>query len=197
MKKIYICVALGLFFASCSTEDSTTASIEEVKTVNVVMKVNWIEVMDEIEAACESTSSYIDTDDLIDKVTKVAYSNPNFNAIAGSNYIAPTVEELIYVMNTDASTTIQGMNYSITAKTYLEDLLVNKEPWKDEPKNDPGLSFAEIQLLTTLNDIVDPDDEWNKKKPIAIAYGYQQSKAKAVIMSALVHEFKKVNEKEE
>lgn len=193
MKKIYICAALGLFFASCSTEESATTHTEDMKTVNVVTKVNWVEAMNDIEKACESNTSYANTADLIEKVRKIAYSNAKFNAIAGSNYVEPTADELIYVMSTNALTTIQSMNYSIVAKTYLEDLLVNQETWTVDPTKDSGLSFAEIDLLTTLHDIVDPDDEWNKKKPIAIAYGYQQSLAKAVMMSVLAQEFKKID----
>jgi len=194
MKKIYICAALGLFFASCSTEENTTTSMEDVKTVNVVTNANWIEVMNEIEEACGSKNSYRDVDNLIGSVVRTANSNPKFNAIAGSNYFVPTVDELNFVMNTDASAIIHGMNYSIGAKTYLKALLVYNEPWTTEPTNDSNLSYEEIHLLTTLRDIVDPDEEWDKKKPIAIAHGYQQSIAKAIIMAVLVQEFKKVNE---
>ncbi|WP_410877979.1 hypothetical protein [Myroides sp. DW712] len=192
MKKIYICAALGLFFASCSTEESANTSTEEVKTVNVAASISWVDVMNEIEVACESNVEYKDVEDLIEQVTKIATSNTAFNGIAGK-YVEPTAEELTYLMLTDDSAAIQNMNYSMEVKTYLEELIVEKEPWTVEPTKDSNLSNVEIHLLTTLRDINDPDDEWNTKKPIAIAYGYQESIGKAVIAAVLVKEYTKIS----
>lgn len=194
MKKIYICAALGLFFASCSTEESANTSIEDVKTVNVAASISWVNVMNEIEGACESNVDYDDVEDLIEQVTQIAASNVAFNTIVGK-YEEPTAEELAYLMLTDDSVAIQGMNYSMAAKSYLEELIVDQVTWTMEPTKDSNLSAVEIHLLTTLRDINDPDDEWNTKKPIAIAYGYQESIGKAVIMSVLVKEYTKVNKK--
>lgn len=192
MKKIYICAVLTVLFASCSAEDGVTESTQKGNTIQTIPQVNWGTLIDDIQKSCESTKSYTSTTQLLLHVESMALANASFLAIVKPDYVSPTLTELDDVMHTDAQQLINGMNYSATAKQYLKDLLVNDTTWLVDPQLNTGLQPKEVKLLQFLSDKNDPDDEWDTKKTLAFAYGYQQGPARAVVFTVMVHEFKKV-----
>ncbi|WP_158961881.1 hypothetical protein [Myroides fluvii] len=194
MKKIYICAVLGMMFASCSSEEETTNNVVGKEySVNEVVPTDWMDVMEEIQLTCVDVASYKDVNGLIDEVESIALSNSSFKTLYSVNYDSPVEGEVSYVMQTEEEDVIDKMNYSTTAKQYLKELIVEKKTWSVQPDQNKNLSKSEIHLLNGLLDKHDPDDDWNKNKPLAVAYGYQSSIGKAIVMGVIVSEFEKVN----
>lgn len=138
----------------------------------------------DIENQC-TRQSFKTTEELIRYVESAAFGTPEFAALARKGYTSPTAAELDEVMHTDVAELIEQMNYSAAAKIYLHRLWVTYEPWTANPITDTALSAAEWELLQMLLSYGnDPDDEWDKRK-IALAYGYQTSKARAVVFAVL------------
>lgn len=192
MKKIYICAVFGLLFASCSTDEGQTEPVKYSNEVHSVTTTNWLNVMASIEQASQDKASYNSTKQMMSHVESKALANAGFIAMMNVSYLAPTESEVKTVMNTDQAQLINAMNYSATAKTYLKQLLVDRKEWAVSPETNSALSAREVQLLQFAKEINDPDDEWNRLRPLAFAYGYQNSDARAVLFAAMAHEFKKV-----
>lgn len=192
MKKIYICAVLAVLFASCSTEEEGTESTQKENIIQTIPQVNWGTLIDDIEKSSESTSAYSSKLQLIFQVESVAFANADFLSIIKPEYTSPTVSELNEVMTMDAIQLINEMNYSPTAKKYLKELLVDHTPLTVDPQKEIGLLPKEVKLLQFLLDKNNPDEEWNTKKPLAFAYGYQQGAARAVVFTVLANEVKKL-----
>ena len=193
MKKIYICAVIGLLFASCSTdEEIQTESTKYLNEVRTMTTANWLNVITSIEQACEDKTSYFSPKQMISQVESKAFTNPSFVAMIDSSHLTPTETELKSVMNIDETQLINSMNFSITAKSYLKQCLVDKKGWSVSPEENPQLSTREVELLKFIQDINDPDDDWNGRKPLAFAYGYQNSDARAVLFAVLANQYKKV-----
>lgn len=184
MKKIYTCAILSVLLAACSTEAVTEQPVQIQNTVKSTAQSTWTGLITDIENQC-TRQSFKTTEELIRYVERAAFANPTFAAFAKKGYTSPTVAELDEVMHTDVAELIEQMNYSAAAKTYLYQLWVTHEPWTANPITDTALSAAEgelLQMLLSYGD--DPDDEWDKRK-IALAYGYQMGKARAVVFAVL------------
>jgi len=192
MKKIYICAVLAVLFASCSTEEEGTGSIQKENIIQTIPQVNWGTLIDDIEKSSESTIAYSSKLQLISQVESVAFANADFLSIIKPEYTSPTVSELNEVMTMDALQLINEMNYSPTAKKYLKELLVDHSLLTVDPQKEIGLLPKEVKLLQFLIDKNDPDDDWNGTRPLAFAYGYQQGAARAVVFTVLAREVKKV-----
>lgn len=192
MKKIYICAVFGLLFASCSTDDGQTEPLKYTNEVHAVTPTNWLSVMTSVESAVENQSSYTDLKEMIAHVESNALATAGFVAMLDASYKTPKAFEVKNVMHTDQAKLIGGLNYSATAKTYLNELIVDKKAWAVSPEANPLLSAKEVKLLQFVKDINDPDDEWNGRKPLAFAYGYQTSDATAIVYAVLAGEYKKV-----
>ena len=196
MKKIYICAALGLFFASCSTEESANTSIKDVKTVNVVSQASWNTIMTDIENSC-TQGSYDDIQEMLDYVETAALANPSFQALGLKEYVSPTVEEIEYLLIVDPAVALSEMNYSTAANYYLNQMLVVSGPWATHPSNDINLSNDDKKLLNFLSYTWGPDKDWDwdKKKPLAFVKGYESNVATAIILSVSVKQAEKVENK--
>lgn len=192
MKKIFISAVLTVLFASCSTEDAGTESIQKGKAIQTMSQISWGNLIDDIENSCQTTTSYTSKSQLITHVERVALSKEGFVALVNSDYTSPTVAELDDVMHKDAMVLINEMNYSTTAKKYLKELLVDHTPWEIDPLQNTELQVKEVKMLQFLVDYNDPDDSWNGRKPLAFVYGHQQGAARAVVFTVLAHEFIKV-----
>ncbi len=192
MKKIYICALLGLLFVSCSTDDGKNEVGQQALEVQNGTQTNWESTIAGIENSCELFNDYVTTKVMISKVEGEAFANVNFLAMVTNSYVTPTESELTKVMTLDAGQLINGMNYSVTVKTYMKDLLVNKQAWAINPEANPALQAKDVKLLNFLKDINDPDDEWNTRKPLAFAYGYQKDEARAVVFAVLSNQYKKI-----
>lgn len=193
MKKIYICAALGLFFASCSTEEGTQEPTRELRTVNVVNQANWMDMINTIDSAC-TTSVYKTTEEMITYVENVAMANADFQKMNLKNYVTPTASEVESILNDTEEVVLQGLNYNAATNYYLTQMLVVRGPWATDPTKDSNVSNRDRLLLDFLSRTWGPDDdwEWNKKKPIAFVKGYETSIAKAVILSVLSEQASKV-----
>lgn len=193
MKKIYICAALGLFFASCSTEEGTKESRQDLETVNVVGQTNWLDIMNAIDGACV-TSSYKTMEEMIVNVENVAFANSDFQKLNMKGYVTPTVSELESLLNNDEATILGQLNYSDATNYYLNQMLVVRGPWETNPATDKGVSNKDKELLIFLSSAWGPDDdwEWNKKKPIAFVKGYKDSLARAIVLSVMSEQAEKI-----
>ena len=193
MKKIYICAALGLFFASCSTEEGTKESRQDLETVNVVGQTNWLDIMNAIDGACV-TSSYKTMEEMIVNVENAAFANSDFQKLNMKGYVTPTVSELESLLDNDEATILGQLNYSDATNYYLNQMLVVRGPWETNPATDKGVSNKDKELLIFLSSAWGPDDdwEWNKKKPIAFVKGYKDSLARAIVLSVMSEQAEKI-----
>lgn len=193
MKKIYICAALGLFFASCSTEEGTKESRQDLEIVNVVGQTNWLDIMDAIDGACV-TSSYKTMEEMIVNVENAAFANSDFQKLNMKGYVTPTVSELKSLLNNDEATILGQLNYSDATNYYLNQMLVVRGPWETNPATDKGVSVRDKELLTFLSSAWGPDDdwEWNKKRPIAFVKGYKDSLTRAIVLSVMSEQAEKI-----
>ncbi|TDS58199.1 hypothetical protein [Myroides indicus] len=185
MKKIYTCAVLSVLLAACSTEAVTEQPVQIQNTVKSTAQSTWTGLITDIENQC-TRQSFKTTEELIRYVESAAFANPAFAALAKKGYASPTAAELDEVKHTDVAELIEQMNYSAAAKTYLYRLWVTYEPWTADPITDTALSAAEwelLQILLSYGD--DPDDIWDGKRRIALAYGYQMGKARAVVFAVL------------
>lgn len=192
MKKIYICAVFGLLFASCSTDEGQMEPVKYSNEVHSITTSNWLSVMTSIEQAAQDKTSYYGTKQMVSHVEGKALANAGFVAMMDASYLAPTESEIKTIMMADKTQLINAMNYSTTAKAYLKQLLVDNKSWAVSPETNSALSAREVQLLQFAKEINDPDDEWNRLRPLAFAYGYQNSDARAVVFAVMAHEFKKV-----
>jgi len=193
MKKIYICAALGLFFASCSTEEGTKESRQDLETVNVVGQTNWLDIMNAIDGACV-TSSYKTMEEMIVNVENAAFANSDFQKLNMKGYVTPTVSELNSLLDNDEATILGQLNYSDATNYYLNQMLVVRGPWETNPAMDKGVSARDKELLMFLSSAWGPDDdwEWNKKRPIAFVKGYKDSLTRAIVLSVMSEQAEKI-----
>jgi hypothetical protein len=173
-------------FAACSTEAVTEQPVQIQNTVKSTAQSTWTGLITDIENQC-TRQSFKTTEELIRYVESAAFDTPEFVALAKQGYTSPTAAELDEVMHTDVAELIEQMSYSAAAKNYLYRLWVTYEPWIADPITETALSAAEWELLQVLLAYGDdPDDIWdNGTKPIALAYGYQMGKARAVVFAVL------------
>lgn len=192
MKKIYICAALGLFFASCSTEEGTKESIQDVKTVNVVGQTNWKNIIDAINSACV-TSNYNTTEEIISGVENAAFANSDFKKLDMKGYVTPTVSDVEYLLNNNEATILGQLNYSDATNYYLNQMLVVRGPWETDPATDKGVSARDKELLTFLSYTWGPDKdwEWDKKRRVAFVKGYEDSLTRAIVLSLVLEQVEK------
>ncbi len=192
MKKIYICAVFGLLFASCSTDVEKSEIAQQSVEVQHGTQANWGGMITEIENSFVGVNDFISAKYLISQVETKAYTNTDFLAVVTSSYLTPTELELKNVMTSDMTQLINGMNYSATMKMYMKDLLVNNQSWAVSPEANPSLKVSDVRVLNFLKEINDPDDEWNTRKPLAFAYGYQKDEARAVVFAVLSSQYKKI-----
>lgn len=194
MKKIYIYAGLGLLFAACSTdaimnEPIETNKIEQTQHVDIL-----VDLIETIEKSCLQTS-YKDEEELLRYVETIAFLQTAFASLLEVNYQTPTVEEVLYLASTDVEELLKGMNYSGKAKDYLYKRFVNQESWNISPSIDDDLVVEEKRLLLVLESI-SKDEDWNNDvRQIAFAYGYQSSKANAVILAVAVGQLNKIEKR--
>lgn len=132
MKKIYICIAMGVFFASCSTEEGTKESIQNLRTVDVDTQANWNSIMTKIENTCVQ-QSYNDTEEMISYVKSVAFKNEDFKNLNFKNYTSPTTAEVEYLLTVNPANALSAMSYSVATNYYLNQMLVVNGPWVTNP----------------------------------------------------------------
>jgi len=193
MRKIYTFVALGLLFAACGSEEMVNEKNLKQNTVNTVSSVGWVNLIDDIEATC-TQSNHVNMSELIRYVEDKAFANTAFRAFANQGYTSPTAIEVSGILQHDIAAQLNQMSYSPVLKGYLHQLWVMNSPLNAEVVFDNRLSTSERELLQVSLDHGHDPDGWNKgTRPYAIAYGYQQSKAKAVIMAVLVGQVDKIN----
>jgi len=194
MKKIYICAAMGLIFASCSTEEGMNESKQDLKTVQVVAQTSWNTIMTSIDDTC-TQQSYNDTEEMIAYVEEVAFANKQFNSLNLKGYTSPTATEVETLLTVDPAIALSTMNYATSTKYYLNQMLVVSGPWATNPANDANVSNRDKELLSFLSNTWGPDKDWDwdKKKPLAFVQGYEQSVAKAIILTLAVKQAEKVN----
>ena len=193
MKKIYICIAMGIFFASCSTEEGTKESIQNLRTVNVDTQASWNTIMTKIENTCVQ-QSYNDTEEVIAYVESIASENKDFQALDKKNYESPESAEVEYLLTVNPANALSAMNYSTATNYYLNQMLVVNGPWATNPAFDSNVSQRDKQLLGFLSYTWGPDKDWDwdKMKPLAFVKGYENSVAKAIILSVVVKESEKI-----
>ncbi|WHT40673.1 MULTISPECIES: hypothetical protein [Myroides] len=193
MKKIYICIAMGVFFASCSTEEGTKESIQNLRTVDVDTQANWNSIMTKIENTCVQ-QSYNDTEEMIAYVKSVAFANEDFKNLNFKNYTSPTAAEVEYLLTVNPANALSAMSYSAATNYYLNQMLVVNGPWATNPASDANVSQRDKQLLGFLSNTWGPDKDWDwdKMKPLAFVKGYENSVAKAIILSVAVKQAEKI-----
>lgn len=194
MKKIYIYAGLGLLFAACSTdaimnEPIDTKKIEQTQHVDILL-----DLMATIEKSCLQTS-YKDEEELLRYVETIAFSQTAFTSLLEVNYKTPTVEELLYITSTDVEDLLKEMNYSDKLKNHLYQRFANREIWDTNSSRGLELSVEERRLLSTLENAYS-DKGWNNDvRPLAFIYGYQTSKANAVILAVAVGQLNKIEKR--
>lgn len=193
MKKIYIYAGLGLLFAACSTDAIMNEPIDTKKIEQAQHSEILVDMIVAIEKSCLQTS-YKDEEELLRYVETIAFSQTAFASFFKDDYRKLPVEELLYLASTDVEELLKGMNYSNKMKEYLYQRFVNKEPWNISPSIDNDLVVEERRLLLVLENMGD-DEYWNKNKPLAFAYGYQTSKANAVILAVVVGQLNKIEKR--
>lgn len=193
MKKIYIYAGLGLLFAACSTDAIMNEPIDTKKIEQTRHSEILVDMIVAIEKSCLQTS-YKDEEELLRYVETIAFSQTAFASFFKDDYRKLPVEELLYLASTDVEELLKGMNYSNKMKEYLYQRFVNKEPWNISPSIDNDLVVEERRLLLVLENMGD-DEYWNKNKPLAFAYGYQTSKANAVILAVVVGQLNKIEKR--
>lgn len=193
MKKIYIYSGLGLLFAACSTDAIMNEPIETNKIEQTRHSDILVDLITTIEKSCLQ-ASYKDEEELLRYVETIAFSQTAFASLLEDDFRASTVEELLYLASTDVEELLKEMNYSDKAKDYLYKWFVNQEVWDTNPSIDFDLSVEERRLLSTLEDVYS-DDEWNISKTLSFAYGYQTSKANAVILAVAVGQLNKIEKR--
>lgn len=189
MRKIYICIGLGLLFTACST-DAVMNETSEAKKIALTQHTDVVvDLIETIEKSCLQ-SSYRDEAELIHYVEAIAFTQTAFTNLLNDNYQKPTAEELVYIANTDIEQLLEDMYYSEKMKSYLYKKFVAQESWDTSYSTDMELSMEERNLLVILNSL-EGDDEWDVRQ-IAFAYGYQSSKAKAVVLAVAVGQLNKI-----
>lgn len=193
MRRIYAFAALGLLLTACGSEEMVTEKNLNQNTVNTVSSIAWVNLIDEIESTC-TESNHENMSELIRYVEDRAFTNPGFVALVNQGYASPTGAEVDGILQHEIATQLNQMSYSQVLKGYLHQLWVMNTPLNAGAINDRRLSTSERELLQVALDYGHDPDGWNKgTRPFAIAYGYQQSKAKAVIMAVLVGQVDKIN----
>lgn len=190
MKKIYIYAGLGLLFAACSTDALMNEPIDTKKIEQTQHSEILVDMIVAIEKSCLQTS-YKDEEELLRYVETIAFSQTAFASFFKDDYRKLPVEELLYLASTDVEELLKSMNYSDKMKEYLYQRFVNQEPWNISPSIDNDLVVEERRLLLVLENMGD-DEYWNKNKPLAFVYGYQTSKANAVILAVAVGQLNKI-----
>ena len=191
MKKIYIYAGLGLLFAACSTDALMNEPIDTKKIEQTQHSEILVDMIVTIEKSCLQTS-YKDEEELLRYVETIAFSQTAFASFFKDDYRKLPVEELLYLASTDVEELLKGMNYSGKAKDYLYQRFVNQESWNISPSIDDDLVVEEKRLLLVLEGI-SKDEDWNNDvRQIAFAYGYQSSKANAVILAVAVGQLNKI-----
>lgn len=193
MKKIYIYAGLGLLFAACSTDAIMDETIDTKKIEQTQHSEILVDMIVTIEKSCLQTS-YKNEEELLRYVETIAFSQTAFASLLEDNYKTPTVEELLYITSTNVEDLLKEMNYSETTKKYLYELFVLKELWNANFITDSGISMQEQELLIELRK-AENDRNWNGGKPFAFAYGYQTSKANAVILAVAVGQLNKIEKR--
>lgn len=188
MKKVFLsATALSLVFMSCSNDDFMAESANSTKDVQTLaymarQQTDLTTVINEVQNKCRGINGQGTA--LITAVEETAMQISSFEALVDENYKTPTLDEL----NTPAG--IAQMSYRTEVKEQLL-LLLNERVTTSYLSNN-AYNENEQELLETcrlLGDNGGGNGDWGDsgtRNIIAFAYGYQQSRANAVIMAVLV-----------
>lgn len=189
MKKVFLsATALSLIFMSCSNDDFMAESANSTKDVQSFaymarQQTDLTTVINEVQNKCRSIDGQGTA--LITAVEATAMQIPLFRAIVDENYTTPTLDELKPVG-------IAQMGYRAEVKDQL--LLITKGRVTGSYVGNKAFSESEQELLETCRlmeengggDNDNSGDTGGVRTITAFAYGYQQSRANAVIMAVLV-----------
>lgn len=208
MKKIYLyAVALSLAFTSCSSDaweqdDLTQTAVKKTEQAYETGRVykttqsSLINLINTIENDCVNITDKA-IEGRIATVEHIAFQYKTFQELVAEGYNTPSVLDWHYLTTTEKGTIINSLNYSAAVKSYLYAMLIDKQVFTDSFYENTTLSVYEQELLETckeLNDTGGDDDDTGdddddndpiRYRSAAFAYGYQTSKANAVIMAVL------------
>src|SRR5690606_35978276 len=190
MKKVFLsATALSLVFMSCSNDDFMAESANSTKDVQTLaymarQQTDLTTVINEVQNKCRGINGQGTA--LITAVEETAMQISSFEALVDENYKTPTLDEL----NTPVG--IAQMSYRAEVKDQL--LLITKGRVTGSYVGNKAFSESEQELLETCRLMEDngggdndnSGDTGGVRTITAFAYGYQQSRANAVIMAVLV-----------
>ena len=192
MKKFFMsAAALSLLLMSCSNDDSITTAKDMEKNhfgYTAKQQHSLLTVITEVENGCKAITEQGTA--LINAVESKAFSTPAFIAIADESYTTPTLAEL---SNLEQSPQLQimQMGYRTAVKEQL--LLIAENKVTESYTGNTLYSKDEQELLETCR-IMDDNKSGNGhvrdagiRTRMAFAYGYQKSKANAVLMTVLAN----------
>lgn len=184
MKKVFLSAAvLSLIFMSCSNDDFMAESANSTKDVQSFaymsrQQTDLTTVINEVQNKCRGIDEQGTA--LITAVEARTMQIPLFTALVDENYQTPTIDEL----NTPVD--IAQLGYRAEVKEQL--WLITEGRVTESYSGNTAYSESEQELLETcclLSDNGGNDDKWGDlgtRGITAFAYGYQQSRANAVLM---------------
>lgn len=188
MKKVFLsAAALSLIFMSCSNDDFMAESANSTKDVQpfaymAKQQIDLTTVISEVQGKCRDIDGQGTA--LIIAAEARAMQTPLFVAIVDENYTTPTTDEV----NTPVD--IAQMSYRTEVKEQL--LLLLNERITTSYLGNIAYNESEQELLETCRLMEDNggsnNGDWGNSGTrgiIAFAQGYQQDRAKAVLMKVL------------
>lgn len=184
-------LALSWVVAGCSSETlfedneitTTESNSYKMRTSNSLVDL-ILEINENLEYPTFATTSSI-----ITTVEEEALKNRQFKELILQGYTTPTSSEWDYINNTDKTTFLNGLSYSLEAKSFLYTILNNNSTsdnfYENSNLSAPEKTLLEACKILSTQDIGDNGDDDKVRRIVAFAYGYQTSTANAVVMALI------------
>lgn len=184
-------LALSWVVAGCSSETlfedneitTTESNSYKMRTSNSLVDL-ILEINENLEYPTFATTSSI-----ITTVEEEALKNRQFIELILQGYTTPTSSEWDYINNTDKTTFLNGLSYSLEAKSFLYTILNNNSTsdnfYENSNLSAPEKTLLEACKILSTQDIGDNGDNDKVRRIVAFAYGYQTSTANAVVMALI------------
>lgn len=173
--------ALGLLLVSCSIDDTNHTTDVQPFAYMAKQQTDLVMIISEVQNKCKEIDKQ--GAELIAEVEAMAIQLPLFRAIVDENYKSPTIAEL------NAPLEIAQLSCRSEVKDQL--LQITEGRVTKSYAGNTAFSKNEQELLETcwlMENNGGGDSHWGNSGTrgiIAFAYGYQQSRANAVIMAVL------------